>query len=493
MARRIIKFPLIMKDGYEVRTMDELRQHFDLIKMFEYLFDGKLAIWLEQRGYIELLGEVRKLHDLSSHEEILSGLCSSFGLETNGNADIAGILKKIRKLAIVRDNSDELPFSIPLDKIAVSQEELDELISNHAKEQSVIYLAGERFTISDQQPNVTYVGINNPVVELAGMNERFRSAENNIRFANVTLTSISSIYLTDSAEEPGNPFGAVRLDSQKVNVSPGKREIYLDPESRKLFSRSLDGGEPKLLANEFVAQFVAGDDWVFYRPYQKGKCVNKVRSDGSGFAKLLKDESELKLVSYKKGWLFFIGARSCIYRIKADGTDRKQLTGWTKNDCIVTEERIIYQNASDHLYSLKHDGTDPVCLVNRPVSDFKDDGQWLFYASPANGAGFKSDLMKIRLDGSEETIIFSSKKFIYNICLNGEWIIYQGSDERGEFHSIQNGFYKIRRDGRGNFFIDYVIGNKALHEYVAKFTIEDEWIVYTTGSGNQKHKVRLDG
>lgn len=48
MAKKI-KFALTMKDGTKVRTLNELREHFDLERVIGYFLDGRLQKWLEDR------------------------------------------------------------------------------------------------------------------------------------------------------------------------------------------------------------------------------------------------------------------------------------------------------------------------------------------------------------------------------------------------------------------------------------------------------------
>ena len=52
MARKI-RFPLKMKNGAEVHTLDELKENFDLESVLVYFTDGKLATWLADRYYDE--------------------------------------------------------------------------------------------------------------------------------------------------------------------------------------------------------------------------------------------------------------------------------------------------------------------------------------------------------------------------------------------------------------------------------------------------------
>lgn len=73
-----IKFPLLLKNKYPVRNMEELREHFDIGKLYEYLCDGRLLIWLEDRQY----EEAEKIKEYTGLEENLAEtLCKIFQVE----------------------------------------------------------------------------------------------------------------------------------------------------------------------------------------------------------------------------------------------------------------------------------------------------------------------------------------------------------------------------------------------------------------------------
>ena len=60
MARKV-KFPLIMKDGVEVRTLDELKENFDVEKVVSYFNDGRLLTWLQSRYYEDEADKIEQL------------------------------------------------------------------------------------------------------------------------------------------------------------------------------------------------------------------------------------------------------------------------------------------------------------------------------------------------------------------------------------------------------------------------------------------------
>ena len=57
---KTIKFNLIL-DGYPVRTLEELQEHFSLEDMANYFENGLLERWLEVRGYEDELKAVREI------------------------------------------------------------------------------------------------------------------------------------------------------------------------------------------------------------------------------------------------------------------------------------------------------------------------------------------------------------------------------------------------------------------------------------------------
>lgn len=78
MAKKI-RFPLILKDDYQVKDLEELQAHFDLDKILNYYSEGKLQQWLQDRYYES---EYTKITELSpSSPRLADELCSILGVE----------------------------------------------------------------------------------------------------------------------------------------------------------------------------------------------------------------------------------------------------------------------------------------------------------------------------------------------------------------------------------------------------------------------------
>lgn len=54
MARKTIKFSLKMKNGAEVRSIEELRANADVESIMKYYFSGQLSLWCKAFNYEEL-------------------------------------------------------------------------------------------------------------------------------------------------------------------------------------------------------------------------------------------------------------------------------------------------------------------------------------------------------------------------------------------------------------------------------------------------------
>ena len=98
MAKKI-KFPLKLKGDFPVRSLDELKSHFDFDKITGYFLDGKLLTWLEDRNYTSEANAIRALrrNDTDLHRK-LAGI---FGVEysrVDSNVDITAIEQRNKKI-----------------------------------------------------------------------------------------------------------------------------------------------------------------------------------------------------------------------------------------------------------------------------------------------------------------------------------------------------------------------------------------------------------
>lgn len=205
-----------MTDGALVRTLEELRAHFDLIAVLGYYDNGKLVAWLSDRYYDKEAASIRMLD--STTADFKKKLCDIFSVPYLKNkvddVDLTKILTRNKRLERLKQfTADDKILSV-VDRVAISQKDLVDLLDEDIKE---IYLFGERFSIPESKGNITYIGLNNPKVEIDFMSsiefphaytpaEQFR--DRCIIFQNVDISIEDILKLAIGAK---NHVEAVRL------------------------------------------------------------------------------------------------------------------------------------------------------------------------------------------------------------------------------------------------------------------------------------------
>lgn len=163
MAIKKIRFPLEMDNGAEVRTLDELREHFSMEKVVLYYSDGKLLKWL-RNNYLD--EEAEAISELDPKDpELNRKICGIFDVEYNESTkvDIEEVTANKQRLSRLKEYTADEKFADVIDRVAFDQNELEELLNNGASE---VYLCGSWFRIPLDRENVRYIGINQPIAEI---------------------------------------------------------------------------------------------------------------------------------------------------------------------------------------------------------------------------------------------------------------------------------------------------------------------------------------
>lgn len=156
MAKKV-RFPLEMENGIEVRTVDELKEHFSIVHVLNYLKNGKLVTWLNDRYEYDLAESVENL-DLND-TQLVKKACDIFGVSYDDfNTSSA---EREMKLDRLKKYTTDKEYLAKVDQVAFDQDDLYDLLDEYVDE---IYLCGEKFTIPLGKRGVSYIGINQPVV-----------------------------------------------------------------------------------------------------------------------------------------------------------------------------------------------------------------------------------------------------------------------------------------------------------------------------------------
>ena len=206
MAKKI-RFPLQM-DGTDVRTIEELREHFDLESVLGYFANGKLALWLRDRYYDN---EAMAVETLSSDDNKLSmKLCGILQVPYTGeraDIDIETVRRRQEKIALLRQFSNDESLVAKVDAIAFNQEDLLDILDTGIEK--MVYLCKGEFDVPLTVKNITYVGLDKPTVTLRAYdNVDFPSL--NLKFVDLhygwntsCITSADELYQAEKLYELG--------------------------------------------------------------------------------------------------------------------------------------------------------------------------------------------------------------------------------------------------------------------------------------------------
>lgn len=159
-----IRFALSLPDGTQARSLDDLKEHFDLEAVLGHYKSGKLLKWLQDRYLEDEASAVEALDE--GAPDFQQKLCAVFGVEFSGsNVDMEEIARHQERLAKLRKYTDGDEFIQNIDFVAFDQEELADLLDEDCEK---IYLCGEKFSVPASVRDKIYIGVNEPKVRISG-------------------------------------------------------------------------------------------------------------------------------------------------------------------------------------------------------------------------------------------------------------------------------------------------------------------------------------
>ena len=184
------KLILKLKDNFQVRTLEELRQNFNLQNIVSYFKDGLLQKWLEERYYDE---EAEKIAAVDKNDaDLVQKICLALNVECNEDLDFSHRLKE--KKSVLAELTEDEEIIDNAAKIALNQEDLANLIDIA---EPVIYLCGESFNVPVRMTGRKYIGIlSTPKIKIKADSQEELDAKN-ISFENCRLPFIKTLPLEE--------------------------------------------------------------------------------------------------------------------------------------------------------------------------------------------------------------------------------------------------------------------------------------------------------
>lgn len=226
--KRKILFPLIMDNNVEVRNLEELKEHFSLPAVVDYLKNGTLVTWLRDRGLNDIADQIQELNP--EIRESIKQLCCIFGFSQEEAS-------KFERIFLLEQYTSDRKYEGIVDRIAFNQDELQELLGNGIKE---IYLCGDKFSIPLDQSGIKYIGINTPTAVIASR-EKVNWEEKGISFEN---TAFDQEYINMTGQKNADAYNSISPEYQP-SLRLGRYFDNPDNKQRQKFYA--------LLRNEFLS------------------------------------------------------------------------------------------------------------------------------------------------------------------------------------------------------------------------------------------------
>jgi hypothetical protein len=187
------------------------------------------------------------------------------------------------------------------------------------------------------------------------------------------------------------------------------------------------------------------------------------------------------LAALHNGWIYYDSGAG-MYKIKTDGTGTAKLNDdicWYIN---ASGEWIYYSNGSDEykLYKIKNDGTDKTKVSDETMYAIHVVGDWIYYTDYADYIDNSGKIYKMKTDGTGKTLI--SDTISYNINVTGSWVYY----------GTGSALFKIKTDGTGK---TKLTEDTSYYNVVGDINVSGEWIYYTEYSeySGKLQKIKTDG
>ncbi len=140
-------------------------------------------------------------------------------------------------------------------------------------------------------------------------------------------------------------------------------------------------------------------DWIYYSNADDGGKLYKVKTDGTGNAKV--DDDECSFIDADQEWIYFVSKSDYgrIYRIRPDGTDKDSLNRDYSAFMCLHDGWIYYRNLMDEqrVYRMGADGENRAMFIDEQALFVNIIDDWVYYNV---SEGNSLTAYKMKLDGT---------------------------------------------------------------------------------------------
>ena len=219
MAKKI-KFPLKLADGAEVRSLEELKEHFDIESVVGYFNDGRLLTWLRSRYYEPEADQIERLDKGDS--QLHKKLYAIFGVESKvEEIDVEKIAERQKRLNRLKQYTYDKEILERVDLVAFDQEDLSDLLD---EEKPLIYLCGNKFVIPLRETHKTYIGVGKAIAVIRS-NKIVDFDSLNIEFKNITFDDNYAALLKERELAKENKIAVEKRRAEEAQRAEEKRRV----------------------------------------------------------------------------------------------------------------------------------------------------------------------------------------------------------------------------------------------------------------------------
>ena len=323
MAKKI-RFPLEMENGVEVRSVEELRDNFSIVRVLGYVKDGKLITWLRDRYANDLADQVEQLD--KEDPELPCKICKIIDVEydENSESELEKDMERLERLNRLKTYTNEQKYRDVIDQVAFDQDELYDLLDENVVE---IYLCGDRFSIPLAKHGIAYIGINNPMVVIDSKVE-VKWNEKNITLDNVVFDEKYQTVLRSVCKEEEKEITVEKdldkgMNTDKENAIELFREIVNKKKSNNTY----------MMSDHQFSLLGYNEDCLIYSERWKAMIGNMVHCNNYRYFRkedkeeLITTESNYVQCCVYNNLLFTIvkSSKEKLYVSNLDGTGKKKI------------------------------------------------------------------------------------------------------------------------------------------------------------------------